>query len=657
MHCHGDSSEPQVPTSDSVILVGNPNVGKSVIFSYLTGRYVEVSNYPGTTVEVTRGKMGANGATTLLIDTPGINSLIPRSGDEKVTRDILIKENPRAVIQIADVKNLRRALLLTTQLAEMGTPMVLVLNMQDEALARAITVDADELSQRLGVEIIPATAVTGEGLDSLPEAIGRAHASRVGVSYDETVSAALSQLEALLPAAAPGKRGLAIMALAADDIPAAFPEETHQQVTAIRQQTAGHYSTPLLYTLNQQRLQCVDAIVSAVYHKKASAGTSLPERLSRIATHPIWGWPVLAAVLFGVYQFVGVFGAGTLVGLLDNTLFAAWINPWVTGLVTTYIPIQVIQDFLVGEYGLVTMALSYGIAIVLPIVATFFLAFSLLEDSGYLPRLAVMVNRPFKAMGLNGKAVLPMVLGLGCDTMATMTTRILETRKERVIVTLLLALAVPCSAQIAVILGMIGYVSPAAMAIWAVVVVAVLLAVGWLAAKVLPGRGSDFMLELPPLRVPQAGNIAVKTLARIEWYLREALPLFVLGTLILWTLDRFGGLAVLERVMSPVVVGLLGLPREAAAAFILGFLRRDYAAAGLFQRYQPFMEAGTLTRSMEIEVTVALVTVTLFIPCIANFFMIVKERGWKTGAGMAAFILPFSIGVGALLNVLMRQFY
>jgi ferrous iron transport protein B len=260
-------------------------------------------------------------------------------------------------------------------------------------------------------------------------------------------------------------------------------------------------------------------------------------------------------------------------------------------------------------------------------------------------------------MGLNGKAVLPMVLGLGCDTMATMTARIMETRKERVIVTLLLALGVPCSAQIAVILAMTGRLPIAASFWFAGSILLVLFLVGWLAAKVLPGRGSDFMLELPPLRVPQAGNIAVKTVARIEWYLKEAMPLFVLGTLLLWGLDRLGWLRALERAARPIVTGLLGLPQEAAAAFILGFLRRDYAAAGLFQRYQPFMDAGTMTRSMEIEVTVALVTVTLFIPCIANFFMIVKERGWKTGVGMAAFILPFSVGVGAGLNVLMRWFY
>jgi ferrous iron transport protein B len=230
----------------------------------------------------------------------------------------------------------------------------------------------------------------------------------------------------------------------------------------------------------------------------------------------------------------------------------------------------------------------------------------------------------------------------------------METRKERVIVTLLLALAVPCSAQLAVVFAMLAGVSVGAAVWFGAVIALVLFLVGWLAAKVIPGRGSDFVLELPPLRIPQAGNVAVKTLARIEWYLREALPLFVLGTLLLWGLDRVGGIGALERALAPVVVGMLDLPREAASAFVLGFLRRDYAAAGLFLHFEPFMKAGTMTRAMEIQVVVALVTVTLFIPCIANFFMIVKERGWKTGLAIAGFILPFAIGVGAGVNLLMR---
>jgi ferrous iron transport protein B len=241
--------------------------------------------------------------------------------------------------------------------------------------------------------------------------------------------------------------------------------------------------------------------------------------------------------------------------------------------------------------------------------------------------------------------------------MAPVTARILETRKERVLVTLLLALAVPCSAQLAVILAMLGAVRPGAAIWFTAVMVLVLLAVGWIAARVVPGKGSDFVLELPPLRAPRAGNVLIKTLARVEWYLREALPLFILGTFILQVLDWTGALAAVERAARPVVVGLLDLPPEAAGAFLLGFLRRDYAAAGLFTHYQPYVAAGTLTRAMEIEIVVALVTITLFLPCIANFIMLLKERGLRTGLAIAGFVLPFAFGTGALVNALMRRFY
>jgi ferrous iron transport protein B len=303
------------------------------------------------------------------------------------------------------------------------------------------------------------------------------------------------------------------------------------------------------------------------------------------------------------------------------------------------------------------MGLSYGVAIVLPIVTTFFLAFSVLEDSGYLPRLAAMLNRAFRLLGLNGKAVLPLILGLGCDTMATLTARILETKKERVVVTLLLALAIPCSAQLAVIFAMLAGVHLAA-ALWFLgAIAAVMLLVGFLAARIIPGRGSDFILELPPLRIPQLGNVLVKTVARVEWYAKEALPLFLLGTAVLWGMDRLGALAVLERAAAPVVTGLLGLPRETAGAFILGFLRRDYAAAGLFAQIEPALRAGAVTRVMEVQIVVALVTVTLFLPCIAQLFMMLKERGTRVTLLTLGFVLPFAFGMGGLVNFLMRRFY
>jgi ferrous iron transport protein B len=302
---------------------------------------------------------------------------------------------------------------------------------------------------------------------------------------------------------------------------------------------------------------------------------------------------------------------------------------------------------LVGPYGVVTMALTYSLALVLPIVGTFFIGFGILEDSGYLARLAVMANRAFKAMGLNGKAVLPMVLGLGCDTMATLTTRILETRKERLIVILLLALGVPCSAQLAVIMAMLGALTPWALVLWGAVVLGVIVAVGRLAAALIPGRSSDFVLELPPMRLPRPGNLLVKTLARIEWYLKEAVPLFVLGTLLLFLADRLQLLGGIQRAAEPLLSGLLGLPRETAEAFVVGFLRRDFGAAGLYR----LAEDGRLDIA---QILVATVTITLFIPCVANFLMIVKERGWRTGLAIAAFIFPFALAVGALLNALFR---
>jgi len=369
--------------------------------------------------------------------------------------------------------------------------------------------------------------------------------------------------------------------------------------------------------------------------------------LERMTVHPLWSIPVLGVVLYLAYLFVGVFGAGTLVDLLEEGAFGRWINPVATRLADTIIPWPFLRDMLVGPYGVVTMALTYSLALILPIVGTFFIAFGVLEDSGYLPRLAVVLNRVFKRMGLNGKAVLPMVLGLGCDTMATLTTRMLETRKERLIVIVLLSLGVPCSAQLTVILAMLGSLSLAAVGIWALILIGVIVLVGSLAARILPGRGSEFIIELPPLRTPRLSNILIKTLARIEWYLKEAAPLFILGTIVLFVADRLGLLDVIERAAEPVIQSALSLPAATAEVFIIGFLRRDFGAAGLLR----MNEAGLLD---PLQVVVALVTITLFIPCIANFFMIIKERGLKTAAFVALFIFPFALLVGAGLNWTLR---
>jgi len=651
MDCQGSEETLAAPSEGGpIVLVGNPNVGKSVLFGLLTRRYVTVSNYPGTTVEVARGQASIDGRREVVVDTPGVNSLLAPGECERVTRDILVQERPSAVVLVADAKNLPRALVLAAQLSEMEVPFVLTLNMDDEARARGIDIDAALLSEILGVEVVRTVATRAQGLDALAGALAAApRFSRLAATYDGEIEEGIRQVMALLPPGLLAARSVAVMLLAGHDVAAAMEgasAEVAQRVAAIREDLQACYRQPLGYVINQQRLEAVRRIADVVYSRRTGVGEPLAGVLGRLAIHPVAGIPVVLAVLYLLYMFVGKFGAGTLVDFLEGVVFGRYVNEWAAD-ATAWIPAQVIKDFLVGEYGLVTMALSYGLAIVLPIIGTFFLAFSLLEDSGYLPRLAVMVNRPFKAMGLNGKAVVPMVLGLGCDTMATMTTRILDTRKERLQVTLLLALAVPCSAQLGVVLGIIGGLGAVAVLIWAGVLTGTLFAVGYLASRVLPGRGSDFIQELPPLRLPRPSNVVVKTLARMEWYAKEVLPLFIIGTAALFTLERVGALSRIERLASPLVEGLLGLPGEATQMFLMGFLRRDYGAVGLFD----LAREGQLD---PLQSLVSLVVITLFVPCFANFLMIVKEFGARTAVAVAGFIVPFAFVVGGLLNLTMR---
>ena len=663
-----------------VVLIGNPNVGKSVLFGFLTKRYVTVSNYPGTTVTVTRGTADLSGTSVEVLDTPGINSLVPMSEDEQVTRDILLQTPPAAILQVADAKNLRRALLLASQLAEMGLPFTLDLNMMDEADDLGVRVDREALETRLGVRVVRTVATQRKGFDEMRQALRDQRRASLQVEYPAAIENALAAIEPLLPESHVARRSLAVMFLAGDAtldawLAARISPDVRPQLELARRHAAAQSPEPIATLMHRARLRSVDAIVRAVETRPTTRPGSVLEVIGNLCMHPVWGVPVLLAVLYGMYQFVGILGAGTLVGWLEEGVFGKYISPWairglsailpfphthvitdgiltpeytITATLTTGQEIaRFIFDFLVGPYGQVTMALSYAIALILPIVATFFLAFGVLEDSGYLPRLAVMVNRAFQFMGLNGKAVLPMVLGLGCDTMATLTTRILETKKERILVTLLLALGVPCSAQLGVILAMMQALSWQGAAVLAGTIFGVMLLVGWVAARVIPGRSADFLMELPPIRRPQLGNLVVKTMARIEWYLREAVPLFLLGTAILFIADRIRLLSVLERATAPIVTGILGLPEKAAQAFLIGFLRRDYGAAGLYD-----MSRDGLLDS--VQIVVAMVTITLFVPCVANFFIMIKERGWRTGVAMAAFITPLALAVGGGLNWVLR---
>jgi len=273
-------------------------------------------------------------------------------------------------------------------------------------------------------------------------------------------------------------------------------------------------------------------------------------------------------------------------------------------------------------------------------VTFFFLVFALLEDTGYLPRLAMLIDRAFKWLGLNGRAVIPIVLGFGCDTMATVVTRILETRRERILTTFLLTLAIPCSAQLGVVLALLA-MHPKGLLIWAGVLLGVFLLIGWLAAQVLPGNPTPFYMELPPMRLPSLSNVLLKTLARLHWYFLEVFPLFLLASVLIWIGQLTGLFGLAVRGMTPVVQAL-GLPSEAAVAFLFGFFRRDYGAAGLYR----LNEQGTLTGN---QLLIAAVVLTLFVPCVAQFLVTIKERGLRAALVMFVLALGIALFMGLLL--------
>jgi len=474
----------------------------------------------------------------------------------------------------------------------------------------------------------------------------------LNVTYDDAIERAILQITELLKAKyVISKRSISLLLLQEDEDIMNMVKEKEKgnyiRIGEIVSKIKTQYDKPLQYVISLMRQQYINSITNSVVTAKTAQSTSvIAEKLSRITMNPITGIPILLLVLyFGLYKFVGDFGAGVIVDFLEEDIFGEYVNPWINGIVDTYVPWVWLQELIARDYGIVTLGIRYAIAIILPIVGTFFLAFSIIEDSGYLPRLAMLVDRVFKKIGLNGRAVIPMTLGFGCDTMATMVSRTLETRRERIIATLLLALAIPCSAQLGVILGLLSD-APAAMLVWMLFLIAIFLLIGFLAAQIMPGNKPTFYMELPPLRLPRLINVITKTYTRMQWYFVEILPLFILASILIWVGNLTGIFGQLINALKPIV-NFIGLPDEAAKAFLFGFFRRDYGAAGLYD----LQTAGALSQQ---QLVVAAVTLTLFVPCVAQFSMMLKERGVKIAFAMAAFIFPFAFFAGAIINWLLN---
>ncbi|HEX9092600.1 MAG TPA: ferrous iron transporter B, partial [Coriobacteriia bacterium] len=428
-HCPSPLAAALGVREGAIVLVGNPNVGKSAVFNALTGAYVDVSNFPGTTVEVIHGRLGDDD----VVDTPGIYGVSSFSEEETVARDVVLFAD--RIVDVVDAVHLERDLFLTLQLVDMGLPMVVALNMTDEARRDGVAVDRDLLSDLLGVPVVETVAVSGLGIEALKAALPKA---RPGHADPEL-------LEQLLETAARvGSRAEALLVLEGDE------------VVASRHGVAAGTMRDAIYTRRRAR---VDDLAGHVVREERT-GVRFSARLSRWMLHPATGLPMLAALLVGMYALLGQVVAGGVVGLAEGFMKSAW-EPLVRGLVERFAASGTgVHTFLAGEFGVLTMTPTYLIGVILPLVTAFYLLLSLLEDSGYLPRIAALADRALTSMGLNGRAVIPLILGLGCVTMGTLTTRILGNKRERFIATALMAIAVPCSAQIAVIAALMTRVAP-----------------------------------------------------------------------------------------------------------------------------------------------------------------------------------------------------
>jgi len=541
-----------------------------VVFTKLSGKYVEVSNYPGTTVDVSRGKWREHD----LADTPGVYGLT-KANDEECLAEAIIYD-AQVIINVVDATRLRRDLFLTLQLLAREVPMLVVVNMMDEVRRQHAVPNLARLEQELGVPVLPAAAIRGEGMPALEAALSR------------------------LCFQAPAGRGRA-----AEDL------------TTLRAKANQVYSQAMEREEKEIRL------------------TRLDTWLTRPLTGLITGVMVLAAT----WWVLGGLVADKVVAFTEGVVMNKWLAPLLVSGVQSLLPRGVLlEQLLAGDFGILTMALAYGVGLLLPLVFSFYLLLAVLEDSGYMPRLAVLLDNTFRPMGLNGKAVIPLILGFGCVTMAVVSTRVLSSRRERIILTFLLGLAVPCSAQTGITAMMLVPMGMGWLALYGLILLGVFLGAGILLNKAMPGKAAGLFLELPPMRLPRLGNMVRKAWAKTSAFLKDALPLFALGAALVTVLDFYGILAALEQGLAPLTRGWLNLPPQVIGSFIMGMIRRDFGTAGL--------HALGLYGA---ERFVALMTMTLFVPCLATVLVSIKEHGLAAGMAIWLGSLLTALAVGGLL--------
>ncbi|GAB4254698.1 MAG: ferrous iron transport protein B [Thermoleophilia bacterium] len=614
--CSGAAVVDAPPGAKKVVLVGNPNVGKSLFFNAFTGLYVDVSNYPGTTVSISSGRMG----DLVILDSPGVYGVSSFNDEESVARDVIIEAD--VVINVVDAAHLERDLFLTQQLIDMGLPLVVALNMVDEAEKRGMRVDHEELSRLLGVPVIPTVAVRRDGFAEVKAAISEA---RVGVSDPVLQDRIMGLIDRV------GSRPEALLVLEGDPV---IAERHGIEPQGLREE---------IYLDRRRR---VNELLPKIIERREST-LDLRTRLGHALMRPLTGIPALALTLYLMYEFIGVFVAQTVVGITEETIMQGYVEPVLRGATAAVLGSSgVLYELVAGEFGVLTMTLTYVLGLLLPLVVGFYLLLSVLEDSGYLPRIAALTDRLMGSIGLNGRAIIPMILGFGCITMATITTRILGNERERKIATALMAFAIPCSAQLGVIVALLAAAGGPRMALaYGGIMFLIFGLLGVALSRYLPGSSTSLLIDLPPLRMPRPMNVLTKTYYKTTMFLREVTVYFAAGALLIGILQVTGALTAAQNAFAPLVEGWLNLPKEAATAFIMGFVRRDFGAAGLY-------DLGLSGPA----VLVSLVTITLFVPCIASVLVIMKERGraFVAFTWLGSVVLAFTVGglLAQLIGVL-----
>lgn len=606
MGCHDELSHIEIPHgAKKIVLVGNPNVGKSVFFNALTGIYVDVSNFPGTTVDISHGKFGGD----VVMDTPGVYGISSFNDEEKVARDVILSAD--IIVNVVDAVHLERDLFLTLQVIDTGIPMVIVLNMMDDVRKQGIRIDLKKLENELGVPIIPAVAVKGVGVKEVKEKIYTARVGKqpnyVRKAVHDIVNNSCSQADALL--------------IAEGDI--------H---VAARHKMMPREHREAIYQARRERVnEVVDRIVSITQE-----GTSLSTKIGRMMLRPVSGSIILVAAVTLMYYLIGVLVAQDVVDITEDFIMRGYYEPIVRNIIGLFIPeSSILGAYLIGEFGILTMTVTYVFGLLLPLVLGFYFIMSIMEDSGYLPRLATLIDRIMNMVGLNGRAVIPMILGFGCVTMATISTRLMGSERERTIAVALLGLAIPCSAQLGVIAGLLAGIGAKYIALYLLVMLLTLGFVGKALHLILPGKPTDLLIDLPPIRLPRLDNVLTKMMTKSVAFIKEAAPIFALGAAIVTTLEVTNVLIVIQDALAPLTTGILKLPKETANVFIMGLIRRDFGAAGLANM---MLEPA--------QMIVALITITLFVPCIASVIVMFKERGKLEGAliWLGSWVAAFVIG-------------